>query len=202
MFRDILFASLRIRLSFTKILLTNKLFNETNNLIENIHDGTRELHVKIVSTISNSIHRHFIFFGGLTFAQSTGSIGGTVTDSGGAVVPNASIGVQSQGTGETHLTRTDSAGIYLVPSLPVGTYRIEVKSPGMQTTVASGVELSVGSALRQDFSLRVGSASETVEVSGAAPLIDSSSASLGSVVDHHTVQEIPLNGRHSLTSPC
>jgi outer membrane receptor protein involved in Fe transport len=66
----------------------------------------------------------------------------------------------------------------------------------MQTTLASGVELSVGSALRQDFSLKVGSAAETVEVSGAAPLIDSSTASLGSVVDRQTVQEIPLNGRH------
>ncbi len=66
----------------------------------------------------------------------------------------------------------------------------------MQTTFTSGVELSVGSALLQDFALKVGSAAETVEVSGAAPLIDSSTASLGSVVDHRTVQEIPLKGRH------
>jgi len=145
---------------------------------------------RITSTIS------FLLFGGLVFAQSTGSIGGTVTDAVGAVVPNASVRVQSQGTGENHATTTDAAGIYLVPSLPVGTYRIEVKSPGMQTTFANGVELSVGSALRQDFLLKVGSASETVEVSGAAPLIDSSSVSLGSVVDKATVQEIPLNGRH------
>jgi hypothetical protein len=135
-------------------------------------------------------------FSGLVCAQSTGSIGGTVTDAVGAVIPNASVTVQSQGTGESHATRTDVSGIYLVPSLPVGTYRIEVKSSGMQTTFASGVELSVGSALRQDFSLKVGSATETIEVSGAAPLIDSSSASLGSVVDQRTVQEIPLNGRH------
>jgi Carboxypeptidase regulatory-like domain len=137
-----------------------------------------------------------LFFDGFAFAQSTGSIGGTVTDAAGAVIPNAVVTVQSQGTGETHATRTDASGIYLVPSLPVGTYRIEVKSPGMQTTFASGVELSVGSALRQDLSLRVGSAAETVEVSGAAPLVDSSTASLGSVVDHRTVQEIPLNGHH------
>jgi outer membrane receptor protein involved in Fe transport len=137
-----------------------------------------------------------LFFAGVAFAQSTGSIGGTVSDAVGAVIPNATVTVQSQGTGEIHASRTDASGIYLVPSLPVGTYRIEVKSPGMQTTFASGVELSVGSALRQDFSLKVGSAAETVEVSGAAPLIDSSTASLGSVVDHRTVQEIPLNGRH------
>ncbi len=137
-----------------------------------------------------------LLFGGVVFAQSTGSIGGTITDSVGAVIPNVSVTVQSQGTGESHATRTDISGIYLVSSLPVGTYRIEVKSPGMQTTFATGVELSVGSALRQDFSLKVGSAAETVEVSGAAPLIVSGTASLGSVVDHRTVQEIPLNGRH------
>jgi hypothetical protein len=142
-----------------------------------------------------------LFFDGVAFAQSTGSSGGIVTDAVGAVIPNASVTVQSQGTGETHASRTDASGIYLVPSLPVGTYRIEVKSPGMQTTLASGVELSVGIALRQDCSLKVGSAAETVEVSGAAPLIDSSTASLGGVVDQRTVQEIPLNGRHFIDLP-
>lgn len=138
----------------------------------------------------------FLLFSGVISAQSTGSIGGTVFDATGTVVPNANITVRNQATGEEHATRTDDAGIYLVPSLPVGIYRVEVKSAGMQTTVATGVELQVGSALRQDFTLKVASTSETVEVSGSAPLIDSSTASLGSVVDQRVVQEIPLNGRH------
>ncbi len=136
------------------------------------------------------------FLSQFVFSQSTGSIGGTVSDAAGAVVPNAAITVRNQATGEEHTTRTDVSGIYLVPSLPVGTYRVEVKSAGMQTTTATGVELSVGSSLRQDFALKVSSTSETVEVSGAAALIDSSTSTLGSVVNQHTVQEIPLNGRH------
>jgi hypothetical protein len=138
----------------------------------------------------------FVILGQLAFSQSTGSIGGTVTDSVGSTVVNADVTVRNQATGEAHTTKTDASGIYLVPSLPVGTYRVEVKSPGMQTTAATGVELSVGSTVRQDFSLQVSATSTTVEVSGEAPLIDSSTTTLGSVVDQHTVQEIPLNGRH------
>ncbi len=130
------------------------------------------------------------------FSQSTGSIGGTVYDAVGSTVPNATITVRNQATGEEHVTKSDAAGIYLVASLPVGSYRVEVQSQGMQTMSATGVELSVGSSLRQDFVLKVATSTQTVEVSGAAPLIDSTSASLGSVVNSHTVQEIPLNGRH------
>jgi outer membrane receptor protein involved in Fe transport len=137
-----------------------------------------------------------LFLSQLGFSQSTGSIGGTVTDAIGSMVPNASVTVRNQATGEEHVTKTDASGIYLVPSLPSGIYRVEVKSPGMQSTVATGVELSVGSSQRQDFALKVATTSETVEVSGAAPLIDSSTSTLGSVVNQHTVQEIPLNGRH------
>lgn len=137
-----------------------------------------------------------LVFGQLAFSQSTGSIGGTVADAAGSVVPNAEVTVRNQATGEAHTTKTDASGIYLVPSLPVGVYRVEAKSSGMQTTVATGVELSVGSSLRQDFALQVAATSETVEVSGAAALIDSSTSTLGSVVNQHTVQEIPLNGRH------
>ncbi len=138
----------------------------------------------------------FLLLGQLAFSQSTGSIGGTVTDAAGAVVPNADVTVRNQSTGEEHVTKTDVSGIYLVPSLPVGTYRVEVKSPGMQTTAATGVRISVDSSVRQDFALKVSTTTETVEVSGQAPLIDSSTSTLGTVVNAHTVQEIPLNGRH------
>ncbi len=138
----------------------------------------------------------FLLVSQLAFSQSTGSIGGTVSDAVGAVVPNATITVRNEATGEVHETKTDVSGLYLVSSLPVGVYRIEAKSPGMQTIVAIGAELSVGSSFRQDFALKVSGATESVEVSGATPLIDSSTASLGTVVNSRTVQEIPLNGRH------
>ncbi|MGA3188660.1 MAG: TonB-dependent receptor [Bryobacteraceae bacterium] len=138
----------------------------------------------------------FLLFGGFVFSQSTGNIGGTVTDASGSTVPNASVTVRSEAIGEERTTKTDGAGIYLVPSLPVGTYRVEVRVPGMQTVASTGVVLSVGSTVRQDFTLKVSAVSETIEVSGVAPLIDASTNTLGSVVNQATVQEIPLNGRH------
>ena len=77
-------------------------------------------------------------FAGLAFAQSTGTIQGTVMDASGAAVPNAPITIHNQGTGEERSTTTDSAGIYVVPSLPVGIYSVTVKAQGMSPmTVAS-----------------------------------------------------------------
>ena len=137
-----------------------------------------------------------LFFVGSALAQSTGSIQGTVVDAAGAPVPNAKVTVHSQATAEEHATSTDSAGTYLVPSLPVGSYRIEVKSAGMQTIAANGVDLAVGSTLQQDFTLKVAATSETIEVQAATSLLETSAVSTGAVVNQRTVQEIPLNGRH------
>ena len=120
-----------------------------------------------------------LFLACSALAQSTGSIQGSVTDATGAPVPNANISIKSEATGEEHSTATDSSGNYLVPSLPVGGYRIEVKSSGMQTMVANGVDLSVGSTLKQDFTLKVASTTETVEVQAAAGVVETSSVSVG-----------------------
>ncbi len=135
-------------------------------------------------------------FAGGVFAQSTASITGTITDATGAVVPNATVTVRNQATGEERVIQTDATGVYVAPSLPVGTYRVEVKATGMQTTVASDIPVEVGVRVRQDVSLRVAATSETVEIRGAAPVVEGTSVAVGSVVNQATVQEIPLNGRH------
>ncbi len=138
----------------------------------------------------------FLALAGIAFPQSTGTIRGTVTDTSGAAIPGAPILVHNERTGEDRATTTDSSGIYQVPALPVGSYRVSVKAPGMAATTASNVEVPVGSTVKQDFSLKVASSTETVEVVAAPPVIDASSVSVGSVVNQNTVQEIPLNGRH------
>src|SRR5215472_9496091 len=92
------------------------------------------------------------------FGQSTGTIQGTVLDSSGAPVPNAMVTVHDESTGQERTLNTDSAGIYSAPSLPVGTYRVEVKAAGMAPMAAPGLILSVGSTVRQDFSLMVAAA--------------------------------------------
>ena len=129
-------------------------------------------------------------------AQSTGAITGTVSDATGSVIPNAAVAVRNQATGEERSTVTDSAGIYLAPSLAVGKYRVEAKAPGMQATAAVDLDVSVGSTVRQDFSLKVASSTQTIEIQATAPIVDTSTVSVGDVVNQQTVQEIPLNGRH------
>ncbi len=137
-----------------------------------------------------------LVFAGHAAAQSTASIQGTVTDATGAAVPNATVTVRNEGTGEERVAQSDAAGAYLVASLPVGRYRIEVKSSGMQTMALTGLDLSVGTTVRQDIALKIAASAETVEVTAAPPVVESSAVSVGSVVNQTTVQEIPLNGRH------
>ncbi|MFY9725710.1 MAG: carboxypeptidase regulatory-like domain-containing protein [Bryobacteraceae bacterium] len=133
---------------------------------------------------------------GVTLAQSTGGIQGTVIDATGAAVHAAQVIVHNQATGEERNTLTDDAGVYHVPSLPVGTYQVQVKAPGMQTATVPNLAISVGTTVRQNITLNVASSTQTVEVEAAADLIQASDMSVGDVVNQHTVQEIPLNGRH------
>ncbi len=135
-------------------------------------------------------------FGAIAHAQSTGAIQGVVTDQSGAAVPNAGVTIRNEATGEERATVTDSSGIYQAPSLPVGRYRVTVKATGMQQMLAGGLQVEVGRAVQQNFTLQVAAAAETVQVSAAAAAIETSSVAVGAVINQTTVQEIPLNGRH------
>jgi Carboxypeptidase regulatory-like domain len=146
--------------------------------------------------------RHFILgssvlvFAAFALGQSTSAIQGTVTDASGRAIPNALVMAKDPAHGVDRTQATDSAGIYYVPALPVGTYSVEVKAMGMAVTEAKGIVLDVGMTVKQDFALTVASSSQIVEVKASGALVDTSTASLTSVVDEREVQEIPLNGRH------
>src|SRR5450755_68503 len=127
-----------------------------------------------------------LLFTGIAFAQSTATIQGSVVDATGAGVPNATVTVRNQGTGEERTTSTDAAGTYVLASLPVGTYRVEAKASGMQTTVASDLLLEVGSTVRQDFNLKISATSETIEIKATAPVINSDPVSVGTVIGQKT----------------
>jgi hypothetical protein len=129
-------------------------------------------------------------------AQSTGAIQGQVTDSSGAAIANASVTVHNEATGEDRGTVADGSGIYVVPSLAPGRYTVTSKAPGMQTTAATGLVLDVGRTVQQNFQMQVATATQTVQVEGAVPVVESSSATVGAVIDEQVVQNIPLNGRH------
>ena len=134
--------------------------------------------------------------GGVTWAQvTTGTISGTVKDTSGAVLPGAKVVVLNEGTGISRTVETDAAGRYSAPSLSLGNYRVTGSQEGFQTEVRSGIVLTVGREAVVDLSLSVGAVTQTVEVQGEAPLVESTTASLGSLVDDRTIRALPLNGR-------
>jgi hypothetical protein len=135
-------------------------------------------------------------FGSAALGQSTTALNGTVTDATGAVVVNAKVVVTNQGTGVNSVAQTDPAGAYLFPSLPIGTYRIQVTAPGFQSSVISSLKLEVATAITQNIQLSVGQATETVEITADAALVDTTTTGVGQVINDKIVQEIPLNGRH------
>jgi hypothetical protein len=131
-------------------------------------------------------------------AQSTATLTGTVTDPSGAVVPDAQVVVHSLATGQDRALRTDSAGLYVVPSLQPGDYKLQATAPGFSAFTVERVTLDVDQEVKVNMKLALATAGETVQVEGEASQIESQTITVGQVIDTRTVQELPLNGRHFL----
>ena len=129
------------------------------------------------------------------FAQETSQISGTVKDASGAVVAGAEIIVTQTTTGVTRSAMSDANGVYSVPSLPPGPYRLEVRKEGFNTHIQSGIVLQVASAPTIDPVLKVGDVSQTVQVEASALMVETSSTGVGQVVNSQDVVDLPLNGR-------
>jgi len=130
------------------------------------------------------------------FAQVSGAtLTGTVADASGAQISGAKVSIKSTATGVTREVATDSAGFYSAPNILPGNYKVTISSPGFSTVVESKVLLEVGMQRVLNPVMKVGQASETVDVSAAAMTVQLSSSALGGEVDSTTVRELPLNGR-------
>ncbi|MGB7847915.1 MAG: TonB-dependent receptor [Candidatus Acidiferrum sp.] len=129
-------------------------------------------------------------------AQSTATLQGTVSDPSGSAVPNAKVTARNQATGVESQTITDNAGVYLFPTLSIGLYRLEISAAGFESMAFTDLKLEVATTVTRNIQLKVGQTTQTVEVSAALPLVDTTGVSLGLVINDQTVQEIPLNGRH------
>ena len=127
---------------------------------------------------------------------TTGSIVGTVTDPSDAVVASAAVTVTNVDTGSTFRTTTDTGGSYVVTPVQVGQYSVSASAPGFKEAVRSGIRVDVQARVRIDFTLQVGQISESVEVVGAEPLLQTDSSYLGQVVESKRIGELPLNGRY------
>ena len=140
----------------------------------------------------------FALFASAAFAQvSTGEISGTVTDTTGAAVPNAKIIATNTETNVVGRETTSAGdGNYVMTLLPPGTYSMSVEAGGFRKSVQTGIILQTNQRARLDFQLQVGQVTETLEVAASAPLLESTSSSLGAVINQQLVGELPLNGRN------
>ena len=130
------------------------------------------------------------------FGQTTASVQGSVSDPSGAAIVGATVTVKNASLGIQRTAQTNSAGDYEVPALPPANYVVTVTSKGFQTQQANNVTILVSQNVVQNFSLKVASSSEVVTVEATAPVIESTTITVGQSIDQRTVQELPLNGRH------
>ena len=128
--------------------------------------------------------------------QVTGSFSGNVLDKSGSAVPGATVIATSQGTGLARDGKTDTAGHYLIPLLPVGTYTVRVDASSFQSAESKDLHLQIDEARELDFSLGPAAVVTTVAVSGEAVAVETGNPSLGQVITSQEVSQLPLNGRN------
>jgi hypothetical protein len=129
-------------------------------------------------------------------AQATAQINGTVVDSGGGVLPGATVVAIQADTGFRREVVTDGSGAYALLNLPLGPFRLEVTLPGFRTFAQTGIVLQVNSNPVIPVTLQLGSLEETVSVEAAAPLVETRNPAIGGIIENEQVEALPLEGRN------
>jgi len=129
-------------------------------------------------------------------AQTTSAtLSGTIMDAAGRVVPDVDVSATNVDTGITTDTKTNGDGIYVLTTLQPGHYRVIVTKPGFKQIALTDVILHVQDTVSRNFNLDIGAVSETITVEGGAPMIDTTDASVSTIVDRQFAENLPLNGR-------
>ncbi len=132
------------------------------------------------------------------FAQrDLATLAGTVTDSTGGVVPNATVKITDQQTGEVYQTVTNAAGEFVRPALRPAAYSVEISAPGFRKAEQKDIQLLAGQRTGLTFTLTVGDVGQTVEVTAAAPLLQTEGTQVGANVDTKSVEDLPLGGKRN-----
>lgn len=126
------------------------------------------------------------------------SVRGVVEDSSGATVPNAALTLTNVDQNRPWVTRTNESGAYNLPQIPPGNYRLRVEAQGFKQFAREGLILQVAQIAELNVVLELGAVTETVQVSGESPLLETASSTLGEVVNSLTSENLPLNGRNVL----
>jgi Carboxypeptidase regulatory-like domain len=127
-----------------------------------------------------------------------GELRGTILDESGAVLPGVTVTALHVETGTSRTAATAANGAYLMPAMPLGTYKVTAEIAGLSTMVREGFRPGVGEAVTINFTMKVAALQESVTVSGASPIIDTKKSELTGHVNPEQVQSLPLNGRNWL----
>ena len=130
------------------------------------------------------------------FAQNFATISGTITDKSGAAVGSAKVSAQNMDTLVSREVAADASGLYNLPLLQPGRYKLSAQQTGFKATVQDNIRLEVNQSARIDLQLEVGQVSETIEVTSSAPLLEENSSTIGQVIEARAVADLPLNGRN------
>ena len=134
--------------------------------------------------------------GTLAYGQNTaGTILGAVSDESGARLPGVTVTITHLDTGIVRSVTTDEGGRYRAPGLGLGNYEVKAELTGFRTAVRMGIQLTVSAEVVVNLALSVGVVSEQVNVTGEAPLVEITSATLSGLVDDKKIRDLPLNGR-------
>jgi hypothetical protein len=125
----------------------------------------------------------------------TADLSGIISDPSGLAVPNAKLTVKGQATGVTREATSNQEGLYSIPALSPGSYDLTVEATGFRLIHQNGIVLEVDQRASLDFRLSIGSTSESVTVEGSAPVLNSSDASVSTLIGNRFVANLPLNGR-------
>ena len=126
----------------------------------------------------------------------TANVQGTVSDATGAVVGRANVALTNEATQVKRTTVSDASGVYLFPSVSIGTYDLAVTAPGFKTYEQKGIVLEVGSSIAINPALAVGAMSQSVEVQAEGLALQTEDPTFKQTIDKNEVNEMPLNGRH------
>ncbi|PYV14847.1 MAG: hypothetical protein DMG21_16885, partial [Acidobacteria bacterium] len=131
------------------------------------------------------------------FAQvDTGAVLGTVKDQSGAVVPGAKVTLTNEGTSLSITTTSGADGSYEFTPVKIGTYTVTVEAQGFEKILQAHITVNIQQQVVADFTLRPGATTQTIEVTGAVPLLQSQTAAVGQEVGGQTINNLPLNGRN------
>src|SRR5580658_8819507 len=167
-------------------------FVDSGNTTKFVHRRRSDMRLRKISVLGILS----LLFAGCISAQSpNGIINGLVLDPTGGVIAGAEIRIVNDATAVQYVGKTNGEGIYVVSNLPPGTYHLQVSKIGFKTLIKPDIILNVQDSLAINFTLPIGAASETVTVTGGAPLMNTESAAVSTVVDRQFAENLPMNGR-------